>query len=59
MASLTSKVLRITTQSSTHLVVRDAHGHNICELQIPGVAVTVAVPADAEIRIEPFKETLI
>ena len=57
MASLTSKVLRITTPSPTHLVVRNAHGHKLFEVQIPGVAVTVAVPADAEIRIEPEART--
>lgn len=49
----TTKVLQIKTESPTHIVVRNSQGYKIFEVNLPGVTVTVAVPSEAEIKVEP------
>jgi len=48
-----NKVLQIQTSSDTHLVVRNAAGRKLFEVDLPGVTIVITVPADAEIKVEP------
>ena len=51
------KLLRIKTEAATHLVMRDWAGKKLLDIDLPGVSVTVAVPSDAKIEIEPDERT--
>jgi hypothetical protein len=48
----TSKVLRVKTKAAAHIVLRNGAGKKLLEIYLPGVSVTLAVPPDAEIRID-------
>ena len=52
-----SKLVRIKTEAATHLVMRDWAGKKLLDIDLPGVSVTVAVPSDAKIEIEPDERT--
>lgn len=49
------RVVLIKTTRSTHVVVRNAKGRKLFDMDIPGVTLTLSVPLDAEITIEPDK----
>jgi hypothetical protein len=47
------RVVQIQTKASADILVRNAMGRKLFDMNIPGVSVTVAVPPDAKIKIEP------
>jgi len=49
----TAKVLQVRTDAITHVVIRNGKGKKLFEINLLGVSITVAVSADAELRIEP------
>ena len=50
----TFRVVQIrTTARETHVVVRNTKGRKLFEMDIPGVALTLSVPINAKITIEP------
>jgi hypothetical protein len=52
-----NKVTQIKTSGDTHLVVRDAKGRKLFDVDAPGLTIVVAVPDTAEIRIQPAPVT--
>jgi hypothetical protein len=48
----TFKVLQIKTEAAAHVVVRNAKGRKLFDLQVPGVSITVAVPSNTELKIK-------
>ena len=48
----TVKVLRVKTEAMAHVVIRNKAGKKLFDIYLPGVSVTLAVPSDAEIRID-------
>jgi len=53
MALSKAKVLRVKTESATHLVMRDWAGKKLLDVEMPAVSVVFAVPSDAKIEVEP------
>jgi hypothetical protein len=51
--SNTFRVVQIQTRASADIVVRNAKGRKLFEINLPGVSVTVTIPTDGEIKIEP------
>jgi hypothetical protein len=54
--SNTVRVVQIQTAASagvTQIVVRNGAGKKLFDMDIPGVTIVIAVPLDAEIKIEP------
>jgi uncharacterized linocin/CFP29 family protein len=49
------RVVQIQTKASADIVVRNAMGRKLFDMNIPGVSVTVAVPLDAEIEVLPVE----
>ena len=47
------RVVQIQTTASAHLVVRNANGRKLFDIDIHGVTVTITTPLNAEIRIKP------
>src|SRR5882762_1078453 len=47
------KALRVKTEAATHIVVRNGTGKKLCDIDVIGVSITVTVPPDAEIDLEP------
>jgi hypothetical protein len=56
MATTTFKVLQIKTEVATQVVIRDRTGKKLFNLYLSGISVAVAVPSDAEIRIDPKEQ---
>ena len=52
----TFKVLRIKTEAAAHIVVRNAKGRKLFDLYVSGISITVAVPMDAEIKIDGARQ---
>jgi hypothetical protein len=48
-----AKVLRVKTEAAAHIVIRNGSGKKLFELDLSGVSITVTVPSDSEIRVEP------
>ena len=53
MASPTSKVLCIKTTTATHVTIHDGAGKKLFDMDVCGISIVVAVPSDAEIRVDP------
>jgi hypothetical protein len=49
----TAKVLRVKTEAAAHIVLRNEAGKKLFDIELPAVSLTVTVPSDAEIRVEP------
>jgi hypothetical protein len=47
-----AKVLRVKTKAAAHVVIRNESGNKLFDIYLPGVSVTLAVPPDAEIRVD-------
>ena len=47
------RAVQIQTTAPTQIVVRNANGKKIFDMEIHGVTVTVTTTQDAEINIEP------
>lgn len=54
---MTTKVLQVKTSAHTHIVVRSSTGHKLFEIDQLGTTITLAVPGEAEIKIEPNGST--
>ena len=52
----TAKVLRVKTEAAAHVVIRNGARKKLFDIYLSGVSITVAVPADAEIQVEPRSE---
>jgi hypothetical protein len=55
----TFRVVQIQTTASaglTHLVVRNAKGRKLFDMDIPGVTIVLSVPLNATIEIEPDED---
>lgn len=48
--------VQLKTQSTTNVVIRDASGKKIFDLDLAGCSIEVAVPPGAEIQITPPPE---
>jgi hypothetical protein len=48
-----AKVLRVKAETAAHIVIRNGTGKKLFDIELPGVSLTVTVPSDAEIRVEP------
>ena len=51
------KVVHIQTTATTHIVIRNGAGKKLFDMDLPGVSITVAVSADAEIKVTPNRRT--
>jgi hypothetical protein len=51
--SNTFRVVQIQTAASAVIVVRNANGRKLFDMEIHGVTISVAVPLDAEIQVDP------
>jgi hypothetical protein len=49
----TAKVLRVKTEAAAQIVIRNGTGKKLFDIELPGVSLTVTVPSDAEISVEP------
>jgi len=49
----TAKALQVKTETAAHIVIRNGTGRKLFDIELPGVSLTVTVPSDAEIRVEP------
>lgn len=49
----TVKVLQVKTETAAHMVIRNGAGKNLFEIELSGVSITVTVPPDGEIKVEP------
>lgn len=49
----TAKVLRVITNAVAQIVIRNGAGKKLFDIDLPGVSITVTVPLDVEIRVEP------
>ena len=49
----TAKVLRVKTEAAAHIVIRNGAGKKLFDIDLSGVSITVTVPPDGEIRVEP------
>lgn len=49
----TVKVLRVKTGAAARIVVRNGTGKKLFDMDVLGVSITIAVPSDAVIRIDP------
>jgi hypothetical protein len=47
------KVVYLSTQSVTRVLVRNGTGHKLFEMDIHGVTITITVPLDEAIKIVP------
>jgi len=48
--------VQLKTKSATNVVIRDASGKKIFDLDLPGCSIEAAVPPDADIQITPAPE---
>ena len=51
--SITFRVVQIQTKASADILVRNAKGRKLFEMNISGVTVTITTPMNAGITIEP------
>ncbi len=51
--SNTFRVVQIQTKASADIVVRNAKGRKLFDMDLLGVTVTITTPQNAEIKIEP------
>jgi hypothetical protein len=49
----TTKVLRVKTETAAHIVIRNGAGKKLFDIDLSGVSITVTIPPDGEIRVEP------
>jgi hypothetical protein len=49
----TFRVVQIQTKASANIVVRNAKGRKLFDMDIDGVPITVTTPLAAKIQIEP------
>jgi len=54
----TAKVLRVKTETAAHIVIRSGTGKKLFDIELSGVSITVTVPPDEEIKVEPASNTL-
>ena len=47
------KAMRVKTKTAAHVTIRNRAGRKLFDLDVLGVSITVAVPPDTEIQIEP------
>ena len=47
------RVIQIQTKTSTQIVVRNAKGRKLFDMEIQGLTIVLSVPVDAEIQVEP------
>jgi hypothetical protein len=47
------KVMQLKTEATAHVVVRNRAGKKLLDIYLPGVSISLAVPSDAEIKVEP------
>jgi hypothetical protein len=47
--------VQLKTDAATHIVVRDAAGTKLVDINLLGCSITIAVPPDAEIQTSPTK----
>ena len=52
-----AKVLRVKTKAAAHVVIRNEAGNKLLDIYLPGVSVTLAVPPDAEVRVDARPRT--
>ena len=52
----TVKVVQLKTKASAQIVVRNAKGRKLFDMDIHGVTVTITTPLNAEIKIEPDRD---
>jgi hypothetical protein len=53
----TAKVLQVKTEAAAHVTIRNGAGKKLFDMDLPGVSITVAVSADAEIKVTPNRRT--
>ena len=53
-----AKVLRLKTEAAAHIVIRNGAGKKLFDIDLPGVSITVTVPSDAEIGVDPKEDYL-
>jgi hypothetical protein len=47
------KVLRVKTDAISQIVIRNGAGKKLFDIDIPGVSITITVPPNEEIEVEP------
>ena len=47
------KAVQVKTEAAAHIVIRNGAGKKLFDIDLSGVSITVTVPSDAEIRVEP------
>jgi hypothetical protein len=47
------RVVQLKTSATAHVVIRNGVGKKLFDLDLSGASITVTVPADGEIRVEP------
>ena len=53
----TFKVLRVKTEAAAHIVVRNAKGRKLFDMDVQqGVTIVIAVPVDAEIKVKGARQ---
>jgi hypothetical protein len=52
----TFRVVQIQTTASANIVVRNAKGRKLFDMDIPGVTIVLSVPLNATIEIEPDED---
>jgi hypothetical protein len=51
------KVVQLKTEATAHVVIRNRAGKKLFEIYVAGISITVAVPAEAEIKVTPNRRT--
>ena len=49
----TAKVLRVITEATAHIVIRNGAGKRLFDINMLGVSITVTAPSGAGIKVEP------
>jgi len=49
----TVKVVYLSTKSATRIVIRNGAGKKLCDIDVSGVSITVTVPPDSDIQVDP------
>ncbi len=49
----TVRVVQVKTDAAAHVVIRSRAGKKLFDIYLPGVSITIAIPADAEIKVDP------